>query len=99
MMRRHWRAGVSELWLGASRRAFVRACAAYVPALGAGDVLPGPSGVRAQAVGRDGTLVDDFVVHEAGGVQYVRNAPSPAATSALAIAAMLADRVEPALGS
>ncbi|MET0602688.1 MAG: L-2-hydroxyglutarate oxidase [Baekduia sp.] len=97
MMRRHWRAGLGELRLGASRRAFVKACAAYVPELSVEDVLPGPSGVRAQAIGRDGTLVDDFVVHEVEAVQYVRNAPSPAATSALALAQLLADRVESAL--
>ena len=95
MMRRHWRAGVGELRLGASRRAFVEACAAYVPELGLDDLLPGGrAGVRAQAVGRDGSLVDDFVVHEVGAVEYVRNAPSPAATSALALAQLLADRVE-----
>jgi 2-hydroxyglutarate dehydrogenase len=97
MMRRHWRAGLTELRLGASRRAFVAACAAYVPELRAEDVRPGPSGVRAQALGRDGTLVNDFVVHDLDGVQYVRNAPSPAATSSLALARLLADRVEPAL--
>jgi 2-hydroxyglutarate dehydrogenase len=99
MMRRHWRAGLGELRLGASRRAFVEACAAYVPALGIDDVLPGSlAGVRAQAIGRDGTLVDDFVVHDIDAVQYVRNAPSPAATSALALAQPLADRVERGLG-
>jgi L-2-hydroxyglutarate oxidase len=98
MMRRHWRAGAGELRLAASRRAVVRACAAYVPELQAADVLRGPSGVRAQALGRDGTLVDDFVVHDVDAVQYVRNAPSPAATSALALAELLADQVERALG-
>ncbi|MCW2993035.1 MAG: dependent oxidoreductase, partial [Conexibacter sp.] len=77
---------------------FVRACAAYVPELRGRDVLPGPAGVRAQAVGRDGKLVDDFIVHDVDAVQYVRNAPSPAATSALALAALLADQVERALG-
>jgi L-2-hydroxyglutarate oxidase len=98
MMRRQWRAGLSELHLGASRRAFVKACAAYVPELSMDDILPGPSGVRAQAVGRDGALVDDFIVHDVEAVQYVRNAPSPAATSALALAELLADRVEVGLG-
>jgi L-2-hydroxyglutarate oxidase len=97
MMRRHWRTGIGELRLSASRRAFVTACAAYVPELQPSDVLPGPAGVRAQALGRDGTLVDDFVVHRVDAVEYVRNAPSPAATSALAIASMLADRVEAGL--
>ncbi|HWH93115.1 MAG TPA: L-2-hydroxyglutarate oxidase [Baekduia sp.] len=97
MMRRHWRAGLGELHVGVSRSAFVRACAAYVPELTAADVLPGPAGVRAQALGRDGSLVDDFVVHDVGAVQYVRNAPSPAATSALALARLLADQVDPEL--
>jgi L-2-hydroxyglutarate oxidase len=94
MMRRWWRTGLTEMHLAASRRAFVAACARYVPALTADDVLPGPAGIRAQAVGRDGALVDDFVVHEAGGAIHVRNAPSPAATSSLAIASLIADQVE-----
>lgn len=96
MMARWWRTGLSELHLAASRRAFVAACARYVPALAAGDVLPGPAGVRAQAVGRDGVLVDDFLVEDAGGALHVRNAPSPAATSSLALAALIADRVDAA---
>jgi (S)-2-hydroxyglutarate dehydrogenase len=94
MMRRWWRTGLTELRLATSRRAFVAACARYVPGLGPGDVLPGPAGVRAQAVGRDGTLVDDFVVHQAGGAVHVRNAPSPAATSSLALARLIADQVD-----
>jgi 2-hydroxyglutarate dehydrogenase len=93
MMRRWWRTGLTELHLAASRRAFVAACARYVPAVEARDVLPGPAGIRAQAVGRDGALVDDFVVHEAGGAVHVRNAPSPAATSSFALARLIADRV------
>ncbi|HEY4095744.1 MAG TPA: L-2-hydroxyglutarate oxidase [Baekduia sp.] len=93
MMARWWRTGLTELHLAASRRAFVAACARYVPAVEPGHVLPGPAGIRAQAVGRDGALVDDFVVHEAGGAVHVRNAPSPAATSSLALARLIADRV------
>lgn len=92
VMRRWWRTGLRELRLAAGRRAFVAACARYVPGLTAADVEGGPAGVRAQAVGRDGRLVDDFVFAEAGGGLHVRNAPSPAATSALAIAAEIADR-------
>ena len=84
--------------LAVDRRALVAACARYVPELTAADVLPGPSGVRAQAVARDGTLVDDFVVHEAQGALHVRNAPSPAATSALSLAELIAKRAEPLLG-
>jgi L-2-hydroxyglutarate oxidase len=94
VMRRFWRVGATELHLAASRRAFVAACARYVPALTAADVLPGPAGVRAQAVSRAGALVDDFVVSEAGGALHVRNAPSPAATSSLALARLIADRVQ-----
>ena len=82
--------------MAASRRAFVAACARYVPELGRADVRPGPAGVRAQAVGRDGALLDDFLVSDAGGALHVRNAPSPAATSALAIAALIADSAEAA---
>ena len=94
MMRRFWRTGLNELRMAASRRAFVAACARYVPELRTDDVVDGPAGVRAQAVGRDGALVDDFVFSEASGALFVRNAPSPAATSSLAIASYIADRAD-----
>jgi (S)-2-hydroxyglutarate dehydrogenase len=94
LMGRWWRTGLRELHLAASRRAFVAACARYVPELRVADVEDGPAGVRAQAVGRDGALVDDFVFSQAAGALHVRNAPSPAATSALAIAATIADRAQ-----
>jgi 2-hydroxyglutarate dehydrogenase len=84
----------NELRMATSRRTFVAACARYVPELSAADVLPGPAGVRAQALGRDGALVDDFVINDLDGVAFVRNAPSPAATSAFAIAIHLADRLQ-----
>jgi L-2-hydroxyglutarate oxidase len=93
VVRRFWRTGLQELRMAVSRRAFVAACARYVPELRVGDVEGGPAGVRAQAVGRDGALVDDFVLSEAAGTLHVRNAPSPAATSSLALAGLLADRV------
>jgi 2-hydroxyglutarate dehydrogenase len=64
-----------------------------MPALSARDLLPGPSGVRAQALDRDGRLVDDFVFDETGRFLNVRNAPSPAATSSLALAAVFVDRI------
>ncbi|HZO36191.1 MAG TPA: L-2-hydroxyglutarate oxidase [Solirubrobacteraceae bacterium] len=97
MMAEHWRAGLTELRLRASRKAFVATCSRYVPALTDDDVLEGPFGVRAMAVGRDGTLVDDFVVHDAAGGVFVRNAPSPAATSSLALGRLIADRVQATL--
>jgi 2-hydroxyglutarate dehydrogenase len=98
VMRRYWRTGLDELRLAASRRAFVAACARYVPELRPEDVDDGFAGVRAQAVSRDGRLVDDFVFSQAGGGLHVRNAPSPAATSALAIGEVIADRAAGAFG-
>ena len=91
---RFWRTGITELGFAARRRAFVEACARYVPALEPGHVEAGPAGIRAQAVSRDGKLLDDFAFAETEGALHVRNAPSPAATSSLAIARMIADRVE-----
>lgn len=94
--RRFWRTAVDEVSMAASRRAMVRAARAYAPELTVAD-LDGTqhAGVRAQAVGRDGSLVDDFVVHRTGPVTYVRNAPSPAATSSLALARHLVDGLAP----
>jgi L-2-hydroxyglutarate oxidase LhgO len=65
-----------------------------VPDLRAAYVERGPAGVRAQALGRDGRLVDDFVVHRTERAVHVRNAPSPAATSSLALARLIADQAE-----
>lgn len=93
MMRRWWRTGASELHHALSRRALARAGASYMPGLEASDLEPWFTGIRAQALGRDGALVDDFVIHETKRAVHVRNAPSPAATSSLAIAKLIADRV------
>jgi 2-hydroxyglutarate dehydrogenase len=98
MARRWWRTGLSEMGYAANRTAFVRAAQRYVPELQPADVLPGPSGIRAQALARDGALVDDFVISHTGRALHVRNAPSPAATSSLAIARLIADRAEEAFG-
>jgi 2-hydroxyglutarate dehydrogenase len=91
---RHWRAGLKEMRHAASRRAFAAEAARLVPALRGVGALPGPAGIRAQAVGRDGALVDDFVVHRTERAIHVRNAPSPAATSSLALARLIADELE-----
>ena len=93
LARAHWRTGIGEVVGSASRRAFMRKASRYVPEIGVADVVPAGSGVRAQAVDRDGSLVDDFRVTHADGVTCVRNAPSPAATSSLAIAAHVVDQV------
>ncbi|MGZ4650255.1 MAG: L-2-hydroxyglutarate oxidase [Kineosporiaceae bacterium] len=98
LARRHWRTGVREMRVSLSKRAFLTAAQRYVPSLAATDLARAASGVRAQAVGRDGSLVDDFVIDVHGPIVAVRNAPSPAATSSLAIAEYVADRV-PVLGA
>jgi 2-hydroxyglutarate dehydrogenase len=96
LMAKHWRSGLRELHHAASRRAFVAEAARFVPALRGVKAEPGPAGIRAQALGRDGRLVDDFVVHRTERAIHVRNAPSPAATSSLALARLIADELEPA---
>ena len=77
-----------------SRSAYVKALQRYIPELKPEDCLPGPSGVRAQAMSADGSLIDDFVFDGAEGIVHVRNAPSPGATSSLAIARYVADEAE-----
>jgi len=91
---RYWKVGLAEMWRDVSKAAFCASLRVYMPELETSDLLPGPSGVRAQALSDDGALVDDFVVDRAGGILHVRNAPSPAATSSLAIGAMIADAYE-----
>ncbi len=98
LMRRHWRTGLSELGHAASHAALVRAGARYVPELRTQDVQPAFAGVRAQALGRDGRLLDDFVLSATPRALHVRNAPSPAATSSLAIARHVVEEAERGFG-
>lgn len=91
--KQHWRMGITEVAGSASIRVFVNRAKVYVPALEIGDVVRGGAGVRAQAVDRSGSLVDDFRIHRLGRVTALRNAPSPAATSALAIAEHVVDQI------
>jgi (S)-2-hydroxyglutarate dehydrogenase len=91
LIARFWRTGLREVATAASRRVLVRDAARYVPALTVHDVRPGPAGVRAQALGRDGALVDDFLIARTGRAVHVLNAPSPAATASLAIGDLVAD--------
>ncbi len=88
---RYWRTGAAELWRDVSKRAFHRALVRYLPELRLDQLAPGRSGVRAQALDPDGTLVDDFRLGGTGHVLHVRNAPSPAATASLAIGRVLAE--------
>jgi (S)-2-hydroxyglutarate dehydrogenase len=90
----HWRTGLTELRGVVSTSAYMRAAQRYVPDIGAADVTRSGMGIRAQAVARDGSLVDDFVIEQDDRVTSVRNAPSPAATSSMAIAEHVVDRIE-----
>jgi (S)-2-hydroxyglutarate dehydrogenase len=84
--RQHWRTGIREMYGSLSKRRFIAAARAYVPEIGDDDVVPSTAGIRAQALEADGALVDDFRISVRDRIVLLRNAPSPAATSALAIA-------------
>ncbi|MGZ5365483.1 MAG: L-2-hydroxyglutarate oxidase [Mycobacterium sp.] len=84
--RQHWRTGIREMYGSLSKRRFIAAARAYVPEISDDDVVPGTAGIRAQALEADGALVDDFRISIRDRIVLLRNAPSPAATSALAIA-------------
>jgi L-2-hydroxyglutarate oxidase len=92
--RQHWRTGMNEMARDLSPGLFLESLQKFIPELTRDDLLPGPAGIRAQALTADGKLVDDFVIDRGEGVLHVRNAPSPAATSSLQIGAMIADAVE-----
>jgi L-2-hydroxyglutarate oxidase LhgO len=86
LARKHWRMGAKELRGSLFKEAYAAEARRYVREVTADDLIPAPAGVRAQALDRDGSLVDDFRIHHVGPVVAVRNAPSPGATSSLAIA-------------
>lgn len=89
LARRNVRTGAAEILRSLSRRRFARSLAELVPAIGEDDIVRAGAGIRAQAVRRDGTLADDFIIQRAPGQVHVLNAPSPAATSALEISAYI----------
>lgn len=96
---KYWQTGLGEMVRDYSKAAFLRSLQRYIPSLTVRDMVPGPSGVRAQALSAEGLLVDDFKVDVQGTqVVHVRNAPSPAATSSLAIARLIADTADEAFG-
>jgi L-2-hydroxyglutarate oxidase len=97
LARLYWRTGAGELHRSLSKAAFVRALQRLIPAIEADDLEPSPAGVRAQAIGPDGRLLDDFAWRETNRVVHVVNAPSPAATASLAIGADVAGRIVPRL--
>jgi L-2-hydroxyglutarate oxidase LhgO len=94
MARKHWRAGIAEMRGSLSTTAYMRSARQYVPDIGSDDVVRGGAGVRAQALDAGGELVDNFRIHRLGAVTAVRNAPSPAATSSLAIARYVVDGID-----
>lgn len=92
LARRYWREAVAEAWRDLVPPAFVAAARRYLPELTVRDVEPAPAGIRAQALNEDGTLADDFLLAGTSRVLHVTNAPSPGATSSLAIAGTIVDR-------
>jgi len=92
LMRHHWRASLGEAANSLRPARLAEQAARMLPDLTAADVVPGPSGVRAQALDRRGNLVEDFLIERIGDDVHVRNAPSPAATSSLALADLVADQ-------
>lgn len=97
MAKQHWRTGISEMYRSLNKRRYVATAREYLPELVAADLRPAPAGVRAQAVARDGALVDDFWISRVESVINVRNAPSPAATASLAIAEYICDEADRSL--
>jgi L-2-hydroxyglutarate oxidase LhgO len=94
MAAKYWQMGLTEMYRDYFKVAYVKELQRYMPELRAQDLLPGPSGVRAQALAPDGGLLDDFLIKHGEHVVHVQNAPSPAATSSLVIAQMIVDEVQ-----
>jgi L-2-hydroxyglutarate oxidase len=94
MAAKYWRTGMGEMYRSFSKGAFHLALQRLIPELRLEDIHRAGSGVRAQALGRDGALIDDFRIVEAERMIHVLNAPSPAATSSLSIAKTIADLVK-----
>jgi L-2-hydroxyglutarate oxidase len=92
LLLRHWRSAATELRRSLSRKAYLTECQRYCPSLSIADLMPWPAGIRAQAVRRDGTLVDDFAFANTRRMLHVLNAPSPAATSAIPIGRFIVGR-------
>jgi L-2-hydroxyglutarate oxidase LhgO len=93
MAMRNWKTGLGEMWRSWNKGAFVTALQKLVPEIRSEHLVPAPAGVRAQALGRDGTLVDDFIIQRSGRMVHVGNAPSPAATASLNIGRLIVDEL------
>ena len=90
---RFWKTGLEEYRRSFSKKQFVKSLQRLMPEVRESDLVPGGSGVRAQAVDNDGRMVDDFCIQTEGRMVHVLNAPSPAATASLSIAEYIADKV------
>ncbi len=99
LVSRYWKTGMGEMMRSFSKSLFARALRELVPGISKDDLEPGGAGVRAQALGRDGKLLDDFVIQQTEKMIHVLNAPSPAATSSLAIAKHIVTSAGARLGS
>lgn len=93
MAAKNWKTGCGEMWRSFSKAAFVKALQRLIPEIRSEHLEAAPAGVRAQALGRDGKLLDDFLIQETDRVVNVCNAPSPAATAALNIGNLIVDRL------
>ncbi|MEM1129036.1 MAG: L-2-hydroxyglutarate oxidase [Pseudomonadota bacterium] len=94
LMLRHRKSAIYELAGSLSKRVYLKRCQRYCPSLTLSDLIAHPTGIRAQAVGNDGKMIDDFLIRETTRTTHVCNAPSPAATSALPIAEHICDRID-----
>ena len=94
LVQKHWKQGLGELWRSFNKAAFVKALQKLVPDIKSEHLRPAPAGVRAQAMNKDGTLVDDFFIIESENAIHVCNAPSPAATASLEIGKVIVDTLE-----
>ena len=93
MAAKYWRVGAGEMWRSVSKKAFVKALQRLLPEIRAEHLSAAPAGVRAQAVGRDGSMVDDFLIQETERIVNVGNAPSPAATASLNIGRIIVEKL------
>ncbi|MCL0043263.1 L-2-hydroxyglutarate oxidase [Dehalococcoidia bacterium] len=98
MTRKYWKMGAGEFYRSASKRAFVKALQKLMPEITESDLVPGHTGVRAQALDRQGNLLSDFSINETRNAIHIRNAPSPAATSSLAIGEYVGSLAEKSFG-
>jgi L-2-hydroxyglutarate oxidase len=92
LLQRYWRSALTELRASLIRSRYLAECRKYCPELSLDDLQPYPTGIRAQAVARDGSLIHDFLFADSNRMIHVLNAPSPAATAALPIGRMIAAR-------